>query len=49
MKKISYRGYRFPPASAPAAIRLPYRWALRMHGFENAGRAGGAIRQSKDK
>jgi hypothetical protein len=36
-------------ASAPAAIRPPYQWALRMRGFANARRAGGAIGQSKDK
>ena len=36
-------------ASAPAALRVRYHWALRMHGFENAGRATGAIGQSKDK
>jgi hypothetical protein len=35
--------------AAPAALRPPYQWALRRHGFENAGRAEGAIRQSKDK
>jgi hypothetical protein len=36
-------------ASVPAALRPPSQWALRMHGFENAGRAKGAIGQSKDK
>jgi hypothetical protein len=36
-------------ASAPAALRPPYRWAFRMHGFENAGRAEGAIGRSKHK
>ncbi|MDQ6868585.1 MAG: hypothetical protein M3178_09330 [Pseudomonadota bacterium] len=35
-------------AAAPAALRPPYQWALRMHGFENAGRAEGTIGQSKD-
>lgn len=28
---------------------IAYQWALRMHGFENAGRTEGAIGQSKDK
>jgi hypothetical protein len=36
-------------ASAPAAFLPPYQWALPLHGFENAGRAEGAIGQSKDK
>ncbi len=36
-------------ASAPADLRPRYPWALRMHGFENAGRLDGAIGQSKDK
>jgi hypothetical protein len=36
-------------ASAPADLRPRYQWALRMHGFENAGRAEGAIGQSEDK
>jgi hypothetical protein len=35
--------------SDPAALRPPYEWALRMHGFEIAGRAEGAIDQSTDK
>jgi len=36
-------------AAVPTALRLPYQWALLRHGFENAGRAEGAIGQSKDK
>jgi hypothetical protein len=36
-------------ASAPAEVRPPYQRALRMHGFENAGRAEGANGQSTDK
>ena len=36
-------------AAVPAALRLPYQWALGRHGFENVGRAEGAIGQSKDK
>jgi hypothetical protein len=36
-------------AAAPAALRLPCQWALRRHGFKNAGRAEAAIGQSKDK
>ena len=28
---------------------IAYQWALRRHGFENSGRAEGAIGQSKDK
>lgn len=36
-------------AAAPAALRLPYRRALPMHGFDNAGRGDGAIGQSKDE
>jgi hypothetical protein len=36
-------------AAVPAALRLPYQWALCGHGFENVGRAEGAIGQSKDK
>ena len=36
-------------AAAPAALRPRYQWALCMHGFENAGRADGAIGQSKDE
>jgi len=36
-------------AAAPAALRPPYQWALRMHGFGNAGRADDTIGQSKDK
>ncbi len=36
-------------APAPAVLRPPYQWALRMHGFENAGPVEGAIGQSKDK
>jgi hypothetical protein len=35
-------------ASVPAALRPPSQWALRMHGFENAGRAK-VVGQSKDK
>jgi hypothetical protein len=36
-------------ASAPADLLPRHQWALYMHGFENAGRLGGAIGQSKDK
>jgi hypothetical protein len=36
-------------ASAPEALRPPYQWALPRHGFENAGRADGALGQGKDK
>jgi hypothetical protein len=36
-------------AAAPAALRPPYQWAFRMHGFENAGRPDGVIDQCKDK
>jgi hypothetical protein len=36
-------------ASVPAAPWPPHQWAFHMHGIENAGRADGAIGQSKDK
>jgi hypothetical protein len=36
-------------AAVPTALPLPYQWALRRHGFENVGRAEGAIGQSMDK
>jgi hypothetical protein len=36
-------------ASTPAALRPPYQWAFRRHGFESAGRAEGAKGQSEDK
>jgi hypothetical protein len=36
-------------ASVPAVLRPPYQRNLHMLGFENAGRAEGAIGQSKDK
>ncbi len=36
-------------ASAPAALRPHYQWTLRIPGLEIAGRAEGAIGQSKDK
>jgi hypothetical protein len=36
-------------AAAPAALRLPYHWALRKHGFENVGRAEAATGQSNGK
>ena len=36
-------------AAVLTALRLPYQWALGRHGFENVGRAEGAIGQSKDK
>ncbi|MGH6813573.1 MAG: hypothetical protein ACREDM_14950 [Methylocella sp.] len=36
-------------ASARAALRPRYQWASRMQGFENSGRAEGAIGQSKNK
>jgi hypothetical protein len=33
----------------PGGFAAAYQWALRMHGFEIAGRAEGAIGQSTDK
>jgi hypothetical protein len=36
-------------AAVPAALRLPYQWALCGHGFENVGRAESGVGQSKDK
>ncbi|MGH6835043.1 MAG: hypothetical protein ACREC9_05730 [Methylocella sp.] len=36
-------------ASARADLRPRHLWALRIRGFENAGRAGRAIGQSMDK
>jgi hypothetical protein len=36
-------------AAAPAALRPRYQWALHMRDYDNAGRAEGAIGQSKDE
>jgi hypothetical protein len=33
-------------AAVPSALRLLHQWALGRHGFENAGRAEGAVGQS---
>jgi hypothetical protein len=36
-------------AAPPAALRPRYQWALHMRDYDNAGRADGAIGQSKDE
>ena len=36
-------------AAVPTALRSPYQWALRMHGFGNAGCAEGAIGRNNNR